>query len=95
VFDFVYYVGSLLIHWLFQVGAKNSENEESVCNFKGSRVVVEALTREVAPEDADNLIPEELKKVMESDAAMNEGEVAYNIVPLDAPVVANAITSFP
>lgn len=57
--------------------------------------VVEALTREEAPEDASNLIPEEFKKVMESDAAMTEGAVAYNIVPLDAPVVANAITSFP
>lgn len=57
--------------------------------------VVEALTREVAPEGADNLIPEELKKVMESDAAMTEGAVTYNIVPLDAPVMANAITSFP
>ena len=32
---------------------------------------------------------------MESDAAMTEGAVAYNIVPLDAPVVANAITYFP
>lgn len=57
--------------------------------------VVEALTREVAPEDAEDLLTEEFKKVMESDAAMTEGAVAYNIVPLDAPVVANAITSFP
>ncbi|KAH9316295.1 hypothetical protein KI387_024922, partial [Taxus chinensis] len=56
--------------------------------------VVEALTRDVAPEDADKLIPEELKRVMEADAAMTE-EVAYNIVPLDAPVLTNAITTFP
>eukprot|EP01018_Ginkgo_biloba_P028898 Gb_01752 [translate_table: standard] len=57
--------------------------------------VVEALTRDVAPEDADKLIPEELKRVMESDAAMTEELVAYNIVPLDAPAVTNAIVSFP
>lgn len=40
-----------------------------------------------------NLIPEELKRVMEADAAMTE-EVAYNIVPLDAPAPTNAITTF-
>lgn len=31
---------------------------------------------------------------MESDAAMTEDLVAYNIIPLDAPTITNAIVSF-
>lgn len=37
----------------------------------------------------------QLKQVIDSDAAMTDDLVAYNIVPLDAPTVANAIVSFP
>ncbi|RVW48618.1 Callose synthase 9 [Vitis vinifera] len=36
-----------------------------------------------------------LKRVMESDAAMTEDLIAYNIIPLDAPTITNAIVSFP
>lgn len=32
---------------------------------------------------------------MESDAAMSEDVVAYNIIPLDAPSTTNVIASFP
>ena len=34
-------------------------------------------------------------QVMELNAATTEATIAYNIVPLDAPVLANAITYFP
>ena len=37
----------------------------------------------------------QLKRVIESDAAMTEDLIAYNIIPLDAPALTNAITSFP
>lgn len=40
-------------------------------------------------------IPDELKRVMESDAAMSEDLIAYNIIPLDAPSTTNAIVSLP
>ncbi|KAF3783666.1 Callose synthase 9, partial [Nymphaea thermarum] len=56
--------------------------------------VVEQLSKEVSPEDADKLIPEELKRVMKSDAAMSEDLVAKNIVPLDSPSSTNMIVSF-
>lgn len=32
--------------------------------------------------------------MMESDEAMTEDLVAYNIIPLDAPTITNAIVSF-
>ncbi|KAB2607463.1 callose synthase 9 [Pyrus ussuriensis x Pyrus communis] len=49
-------------------------------------IVLEQLTEE---------IPEELKRVMESDAAMTEDLIAYNIIPLDAPNITNSIVSLP
>ncbi|PHT93723.1 Callose synthase 9 [Capsicum annuum] len=55
--------------------------------------VLEQLTKEVSPEEADRLIPEELKRMMESDAAMTE-DIAYNIIPLDTTSTTNAIVSF-
>ncbi|XP_068639698.1 callose synthase 9 isoform X2 [Aristolochia californica] len=57
--------------------------------------VVEELTKEVSPDGAERLIPEELKRVMERDAAMTEDIVAYNIVPLDTPTITYPIISFP
>ncbi|GAB2277918.1 Callose synthase 9 [Dionaea muscipula] len=51
------------------------------------------MIKEVSPEDAERLIPEELKLVMESDAAMTEDLIAYNIIPIDTPTIANAIVS--
>lgn len=37
----------------------------------------------------------QLRRVIESDAAMTEDLVAYNIIPLDAPTITNVIPSFP
>ncbi|KAL9661420.1 hypothetical protein QQ045_026244 [Rhodiola kirilowii] len=57
--------------------------------------VLDQLSKDISPEEADQLIPAELKRVMDSDAAMTDDLVAYNIIPLDAPVTTNAIGSFP
>ncbi|CAL9752250.1 unnamed protein product [Musa acuminata subsp. burmannicoides] len=57
--------------------------------------VLEDLTREIAPDDAAKIISEEMKRVMEKDAAMTEDIIAYNIIPLDAPSIANVIVNFP
>ncbi|GMH24309.1 hypothetical protein Nepgr_026152 [Nepenthes gracilis] len=57
--------------------------------------VLEQMTKEVSPEDMEQLIPEELKRVMESDATMTEDLIAYNIIPLDSMAIANAITTLP
>ncbi|KAJ1385823.1 callose synthase 9-like [Sesbania bispinosa] len=40
-------------------------------------------------------IPDELKRLMESDSASTEDLIAYNIIPLDASSSTNAIVSFP
>lgn len=36
----------------------------------------------------------QMKRVMQADAAMSEDVVPYNIIPLDAPSITNVITSF-
>ncbi|KAK7310312.1 hypothetical protein RJT34_07750 [Clitoria ternatea] len=41
------------------------------------------------------VIPDELKRLMDSDAALTEDLIAYNIIPLDAPSSTNAIVSLP
>ncbi|KAK9154596.1 hypothetical protein Sjap_002076 [Stephania japonica] len=58
-------------------------------------MVLEDLTKETFPEDAETLIPEELKRVIESDAAMTEDLIAYNIIPLDTQSLTNVVASFP
>lgn len=40
-------------------------------------------------------IPDELKRVMESDSASTEDLIAYNIIPIDATTSTNAIVFFP
>lgn len=74
---------------------KTVKRKRVFATLKVLGTVLEQLAKEVSPEEADELIPEDLKRVMESDAAMTEDLIAYNIIPLDAPVVTNAITSFP
>ncbi|KAJ7545909.1 hypothetical protein O6H91_08G015900 [Diphasiastrum complanatum] len=58
--------------------------------------VLEALTASASLEKAAATgIPEKLKKVMESDAAKVDEFKAYNILPLEAPAVAEDIMFFP
>ncbi|XP_011037937.1 PREDICTED: callose synthase 9 [Populus euphratica] len=40
-------------------------------------------------------VPEELKRMIESDATMTEDLIAYNIIPLDGQTMTNAIVTFP
>lgn len=80
---------------LGELERKTVKRKRVFATLKVLGTVLEQLTKEVSPEDAERLIPEELKRVMESDAAMTEDLVAYNIIPLDAPTITNAIGSFP
>ncbi|XP_042386500.1 callose synthase 9-like [Zingiber officinale] len=57
--------------------------------------VLEELTREMAPDAVQNLISEEMKRVMEKDAAMTEDVIPYNIIPLDTQSITNAIVNLP
>ncbi|VFQ99009.1 unnamed protein product [Cuscuta campestris] len=55
--------------------------------------VLEQLSKELPHEEAERLIPRELKNMMESDAAMIE-DLTYNIIPFDVTTTTNFIVSF-
>ncbi|EFJ07568.1 glucan synthase like 7 [Selaginella moellendorffii] len=79
-----------------QPGELKIQTERSKRVFETLRVlkeVLEALTQ-ASPEAAAN-ISEEMKRMMESDAAKVEEFKPYNILPLEAPGVADAIILLP
>nr|GEW97383.1 callose synthase 9 [Tanacetum cinerariifolium] len=74
---------------------KTVKRKRVFATLKVLGTVLEQLSNEFPPEEAKGLIPDELKRVIESDAAMTEDLIAYNIIPLDAPAMTNVITLFP
>ncbi|KAG5517650.1 hypothetical protein RHGRI_038144 [Rhododendron griersonianum] len=81
--------------YLGELERKTVKRKRVFATLKVLGTVLEELTKEVSPEDAESLIPDELKRVMESDAAMTEDLIGYNIIPLDTPTTTNAIVSLP
>ncbi|CAA3013942.1 callose synthase 9 [Olea europaea subsp. europaea] len=79
---------------LGELERKTVKRKRVLATLKVLGNVLVQLTEDISPEEADRLIPEELKRVMESDAAMTEDLVSYNIIPLDAPTTTHAIVSF-
>ncbi|KAL9265167.1 Callose synthase 9-like protein [Drosera capensis] len=79
---------------LGELERKTKKRKKVFATLKVLGDVLEQMMNEVSPEDADRLMSEELKRVMKSDAAMTGDLIAYNIIPMDAPTIANAIVSF-
>lgn len=80
---------------LGELERKTKKRKRVFATLKLLGEVLEQMTREISPEEAETLIPEELKRVMESDAAMTEDLIAYNIIPLDTTSTTNRIVNFP
>lgn len=80
---------------LGELERKTVKRKKVFATLKVLGTVLEQLMKEISPEEAERLIPEEMKRVMEADAAMTEDLAAYNIIPLDAPSTTNAIAFFP
>ncbi|CAI9106685.1 OLC1v1005889C1 [Oldenlandia corymbosa var. corymbosa] len=80
---------------LGELERKTVKRKRVFATLKVLGTVLEQLTKEIPPEEADKLISEEMKRVMESDAAMTDDLVAYNIIPLDAPTTTNAVAFLP
>ncbi|XP_028759782.1 callose synthase 9 [Neltuma alba] len=71
--------------------AKLSELERKT--LKRKRIFASLRVLGMVIEQLSTEIPEELKSLMESDSAMTEDLIAYNIIPLDAPSLTNTIMS--
>lgn len=57
--------------------------------------VMEALSKDAAPSGVGRLIMDELRRIKQSDATISGDLIPYNIVPLEAPSMTNAIGYFP
>ncbi|XP_057970390.1 callose synthase 10 [Malania oleifera] len=75
---------------------RSSKMKKVFANLRVLVDVLEALSKEAAPDGVGRLIMEELRKIKKADATLSGGELTpYNIVPLDAPSLTNAIGLFP
>nr|CAB3502210.1 unnamed protein product [Digitaria exilis] len=81
---------------LGELERKTLKRKKVLATLKVLWSVIEDMTKDISPEDAKNLISEEMKKVMQKDAERTEDVVPYNIIPLDAlSSTTNAIVTFP
>ncbi|CAL4912246.1 unnamed protein product [Urochloa decumbens] len=81
---------------LGELERKTLKRKKVLATLKVLWSVIEDMTKEISPEDAKNLISEEMKMVMQKDAERTEDVVPYNIIPLDAlSSTTNAIVTFP
>ncbi|KAJ7956112.1 Callose synthase-like protein [Quillaja saponaria] len=74
---------------------KSLEMKKVVATLRALVEVMEALSKDADPDGVGRLITEELRKIKVSDATLSAELTPYNIVPLDAPSLTNAIRVFP
>lgn len=80
---------------LGKLGLRFSEMRKVFATLRAVVEVMEYLSKDAAPDGVGRLIMEELRRIKKSDATLS-GELApYNIVPLEAPSLTNAIGFFP
>ncbi|KAL3342752.1 hypothetical protein AABB24_026672 [Solanum stoloniferum] len=80
---------------LGELGLRFSEMRKVFATLRAVVEVMEYLSKDAAPDGVGRLIMEELRRIKKSDATLS-GELApYNIVPLEAPSLTNAIGFFP
>ncbi|KAG6510218.1 hypothetical protein ZIOFF_028227 [Zingiber officinale] len=82
-------------NWFDRLERKTLKRKKVFATLRVLGTVLEELTREMAPDAVQNLISEEMKRVMEKDAAMTEDVIPYNIIPLDTQSITNAIVNLP
>ncbi|XP_011072986.1 callose synthase 10 [Sesamum indicum] len=72
-----------------------SEMKKVFATLRALVEVMEALSKDAAPDGVGRLIMEELRRIKKSDATISGDLIPYNIVPLEAPSLTNAIGYFP
>ncbi|KAF9605021.1 hypothetical protein IFM89_013187 [Coptis chinensis] len=80
---------------LGQLESKSSEMKRVFATLRALIDVMEALSRDADPDGVGRKIIEELRRIKKSDGTLTGELLPYNIVPLDAPSLTNAIGMFP
>ncbi|KAH9776610.1 callose synthase 10 [Citrus sinensis] len=74
---------------------RSLEMRKVIATLRALVEVLEALSKDADPEGVGRLITEELRRIKKADAALSGELTPYNIVPLEAPSLTNAIGFFP
>ncbi|KAH9720639.1 callose synthase 10 [Citrus sinensis] len=74
---------------------RSLEMRKVIATLRALVEVLEALSKDADPEGVGRLIKEELQRIKKADAALSGELTPYNIVPLEAPSLTNAIGFFP
>lgn len=74
---------------------KSLEMKKVFATLRALVEVMEALSKDAAPDGVGPLIKEELRRIKTSDATLSGELMPYNIVPLEAPSSINPIAVFP
>ncbi|PIN24305.1 1,3-beta-glucan synthase/callose synthase catalytic subunit [Handroanthus impetiginosus] len=72
-----------------------SEMKRVFATLRALVEVMEALSKDAAPDGVGRLIMEEVRRMKKSDATISAELIPYNIVPLEAPSLTNSIGYFP
>ncbi|OVA17595.1 Glycosyl transferase [Macleaya cordata] len=80
---------------LGELELRSLEMKRIFATLRALIVVMEELSKEAAPDGVGKLIMEELRRIKKSDGTLTGELIPYNIVPLDAPSLTNAIGMFP
>lgn len=78
-----------------ELGLRYAEKKKVFSTLRALVEVMETLGKDAGPDGVGKLIQEELRNIKKSDATMAGELTPYNIVPLEAPVLSNAIGIFP
>ncbi|KAK4479931.1 hypothetical protein RD792_012983 [Penstemon davidsonii] len=74
---------------------RSSEMKRVFATLRALVEVMDALSKDAAPDGVGRLIMEELRRIKKADATISGELMPYNIVPLEAPSLTNAIGYFP
>ncbi|PHT86149.1 Callose synthase 9 [Capsicum annuum] len=80
---------------LGELGLRFSEMRKVFATLRAVVEVMESLSKDAPPDGVGRLITEELRRIKKSDTTLSAELAPYNIVPLEAPSLTNAIGFFP
>ncbi|KAL8123352.1 hypothetical protein AgCh_011353 [Apium graveolens] len=80
---------------LGDLGLRSNETKRAFATLRALVEVMESLSKETGPDGVGQLITEELRRLKKTDATLSAELIPYNIVPLGASLITNAIGFFP
>ncbi|WOL18279.1 callose synthase 10 [Canna indica] len=78
-----------------EIGVRASQMKKVYATLRALLIVLKMLVGESANDGVGRLIIEEINSIQASDTTLRGELIPYNIVPVDAPSITNAISFFP